>query len=670
MYRKLYPAMAGLLIGLVLTITPDPAAAQTTGYEGLGPRGQFDWEDYTSLPAALWSDKVVVKIREGRAPRLQGRRIVDGSGRLLLNVDRVVGRQAVLGVVQGFGMDLGWLRTLQRNGARRCACDVADLTTYFDLYLDRRAVDLPGLLARLNAERDVEVAYPVGDLRRLPPPVDIPPTTPDYSGSQGYGEAAPDGIDAVYAATFPGGDGAGVAVADIEIGWEWAHEDLETCVGGLVDVGTLYTDDYSFIDHGTAVLGMIFAGDNGYGVTGLAPGASCHFAPDYTQEYGTDIPRAMLAAINQRLVTGDVILLEAQAYGPNFDDTTYAGLVPVEWEPADYDAIRTAVTNGYVVIEAGANGWENLDDPVYNGRFDITQYDSGAIMVAAGTPSTDPPGHVPEWYTNWGSRMDVHAWGSLVYTTGYGDLFDGGGDVLQRYTSQFGGTSSASPIVAAAAALFSAIAKALGLAVTPTELRGVFIQTGTPQHADPKNIGPQPDLRSALNTLSICGNGAVEGAEACDDGNTVGGDGCSADCFSDETCGNGITDPAAGEVCDDGNTVAGDGCSADCRSDETCGNGVADPAAGEACDDGPDNGLAPNACRGNCQLPTCGDGVTDSAYGEECDDGNAVDNDDCPNSCRVKKGGCGCRASPTRPTALPLLLLGLLLGWRLRRRRE
>lgn len=31
-------------------------------------------------------------------------------------------------------------------------------------------------------------------------------------------------------------------------------------------------------------------------------------------------------------------------------------------------------------------------------------------------------------------------------------------------------------------------------------------------------------------TDGVCGNGAIEGAEQCDDGNTVDGDGCSASC--------------------------------------------------------------------------------------------------------------------------------------------
>jgi cysteine-rich repeat protein len=64
---------------------------------------------------------------------------------------------------------------------------------------------------------------------------------------------------------------------------------------------------------------------------------------------------------------------------------------------------------------------------------------------------------------------------------------------------------------------------------------------------------------------TVCGNNTVESGEVCDDGNTVFGDGCSANCLSNETCGNGYIDTAIGEGCDDGNTVSGDGCSANCQ---------------------------------------------------------------------------------------------------------
>lgn len=65
-----------------------------------------------------------------------------------------------------------------------------------------------------------------------------------------------------------------------------------------------------------------------------------------------------------------------------------------------------------------------------------------------------------------------------------------------------------------------------------------------------------------------CGNGDIEGAEACDDGNLADGDGCSAACTV-EPCGNGTLE--AGEECDDGNHASGDGCSAACTFEACSG---------------------------------------------------------------------------------------------------
>ncbi len=66
-----------------------------------------------------------------------------------------------------------------------------------------------------------------------------------------------------------------------------------------------------------------------------------------------------------------------------------------------------------------------------------------------------------------------------------------------------------------------------------------------------------------------CGNGIVEPGEQCDDGNQTSGDGCSADCKSNETCGNGVVDEDRGEQCDDGNHIAHDGCDSTCQSETT-----------------------------------------------------------------------------------------------------
>jgi cysteine-rich repeat protein len=66
--------------------------------------------------------------------------------------------------------------------------------------------------------------------------------------------------------------------------------------------------------------------------------------------------------------------------------------------------------------------------------------------------------------------------------------------------------------------------------------------------------------------VSQCGNGQLDSAEACDDGNTASGDGCRADCAI-ERCGDGVVDrgPARTEECDDGNPLDSDGCDSMCR---------------------------------------------------------------------------------------------------------
>jgi cysteine-rich repeat protein len=79
----------------------------------------------------------------------------------------------------------------------------------------------------------------------------------------------------------------------------------------------------------------------------------------------------------------------------------------------------------------------------------------------------------------------------------------------------------------------------------------------------------------------VCGNGVLEPGQACDDGNTTPGDGCSATCTVETgftctgapsacaaVCGDGIK--AATEACDDGNTVNGDCCSSTCQIEAGC----------------------------------------------------------------------------------------------------
>ena len=90
-----------------------------------------------------------------------------------------------------------------------------------------------------------------------------------------------------------------------------------------------------------------------------------------------------------------------------------------------------------------------------------------------------------------------------------------------------------------------------------------------------------------------CGNGRLDPGEVCDDGNATVGDGCSFECKSNETCGNGIVDPIRldnmgsqipNEQCDDGNTLGHDGCSGTCATEtahwDQLGYGLVDPLVG------------------------------------------------------------------------------------------
>ena len=197
---------------------------------------------------------------------------------------------------------------------------------------------------------------------------------------------------------------------------------------------------------------------------------------------------------------------------------------------------------------------------------------------------------------------------------------------------------------------------------------GVFmLPSDGPPTLDAEDDGPPVDPDGSVvppDAGPFCGNGAVEGGEACDDGNSRPGDGCSGvcavepnyscptpgqPCVSLVVCGDGKI--SGSEACDDANAAGGDGCIARLpgrgglrlqRGRPALHDGARPSAAatarstaGEGCDDG--NTTAGDGCSATCSLeggwtcPTpgsacvrdayCGDGRLDA--NEQCDDGNA-----------------------------------------------
>ncbi len=175
---------------------------------------------------------------------------------------------------------------------------------------------------------------------------------------------------------------------------------------------------------------------------------------------------------------------------------------------------------GQIVVEAAGNGFQNLDDPIYDTRptgfptswrnpFNPSNPSSGAVVVGAGAPP--PNTHGADWgpdrsrldFSNYGRRVDVQGWGREVTTTGYGDLQGGLNEDLW-YTDHFSGTSSASPVVVGALAGTQGVLRARGhIRMTSEQARALLRATGSPQQDAPtrpasERIGNRPNLRELI----------------------------------------------------------------------------------------------------------------------------------------------------------------------------
>ena len=140
--------------------------------------------------------------------------------------------------------------------------------------------------------------------------------------NQDYLDAAPTGIDARYAWTFTGGDGAGQRVVDMERGWTFNHEDLSAHGITLINGAVLDTSRA----HGTSVFGEMIASDNTVGCVGIAPNVASALASSYST---STIPNAITAAI-RAMDFGDVLILEAQVNVATSGDPQYGPVETIE----------------------------------------------------------------------------------------------------------------------------------------------------------------------------------------------------------------------------------------------------------------------------------------------------------------------------------------------------
>lgn len=383
--------------------------------------------------------------------------------------------------------------------------------------------------------------------RRVAVPVPVNDPANELSVEQGYLRAGPEGIDAE-AAWAAQSDGRGVRLGLVDVEWELGHPDLPA--GRMNQVPGLPQADYiACREHGTRTLGVVAALDNGSigpgsGAVGIAPMidkiwlASFASAPSLEAGVVRAIARMTMpekvqlrdlvlsrerrlfegivaTAMPGRLRMGDVFLIEAQSC---IEAGRYQ---PVEFTPVVRTAIAKAIAGaGIVVIEPAGNGGSNLDTLTPDGHVP-TQ----AILVGSCLKPTAPvhsnsgpheSGHRPaaqglcgaggevgqSMATNYGQIIDCYAWGECVTTC----AACAGPLNLPGYTSDFGGTSAASAIIAGAAILVQQKAKAVGAALSSMDMKGILSDPTTAtracpvrdDHGTPIRIGVMPDLAAII----------------------------------------------------------------------------------------------------------------------------------------------------------------------------
>ena len=312
--------------------------------------------------------------------------------------------------------------------------------------------------------------------------------TPLLIDKQVYLGASPLGVGTDVAYARAGGRGENVKVIDIETGMNATHEDLPPLFHATVPANS---------DHGTAVMGIMGAQDNGIGMTGIAPAADYGFAGFI--EGDEDIGPAYIAGIvkqikdaRRQLGAGDVMVIEQQVTGPKGD------YILVEYWDEIFNELKAATDKGIICVAAAGNGFSNLDDAAYNNLLNRTVRDSGCIVVGAARIGTN----TRLGFSNYGQIVDAFGYGGNVAATGYGDLFNASED--SKYTGRFSGTSSATPIVAGAVTVVSSIAKAQGKTISPARMRAALRATGNAQQGDTsQNIGKFPNIGQLLRHLGL-----------------------------------------------------------------------------------------------------------------------------------------------------------------------
>ncbi|MEO6680110.1 MAG: S8 family serine peptidase, partial [Pseudomonas sp.] len=262
---------------------------------------------------------------------------------------------------------------------------------------------------------------PLNETQVKPLPATEDPITPDFRPLQRYVDK-PRGMN--IRSIWSTHTGKGSTVRLLDFGVYANHEDLQNV---QVVTNVPETED---CNHGTASSGCIVATDNSFGVKGIAH--DCQF---FFYDVGD------LDLIVRDASLGDIVALNVQFES---DD----GYIPIIDSKSWWDKIHALTRRDVTVVVAAGNSGLDLSKG-YISDFG----DSGGTLVGCCYSSTGDRhaysnyGHYTSWFNSWGEN---------VTTTGYSSLQDRG--INASYSNSYSGTSSATPLCAAAMAVIQGYA--------------------------------------------------------------------------------------------------------------------------------------------------------------------------------------------------------------------